>query len=406
MKQEKILFVSHDANRAGSQLLLLQLLRLLKERNFPMHLLLCNGGPLEEEFAEVVSITKLHSENTIFNKPLSGKILQKVNLYRLYEQHTIQKEQERVTAELEAQQIGLVFINSIANAEVYHNNLGFLHHLPMVLFAHELGMSVKIYTDNDHLQYLLAKAGDLIAVSNAVADHYVQNYGYPRENVSVFTLIDHDHIDHRLRNVDTHLAENSLGIPSDAIVIGGCGNAEWRKGNDLFNWIARIVISKTSPLPVYFLWVGAGPENDIFSLIESDIRLMGLANRILLVPPTPQALDYISRFDILLLSSREDPYPLVVLEAALAEIPVVCFDGAGGAPELIETDAGFVAPYLDISAAADALIQLVLDPAMRQEMGRKGREKVLFRHNTESSVHRIEGIIQKYLPLQEENYNQ
>ncbi len=406
MKQEKILFVSHDANRAGSQLLLLQLLRLLKDRNFPMHLLLCNGGVLEEEFAKVVNVTKLYSENSIFNKPFSGKFLQKVNLYKLYEQHAIQKEHERVIAELETQNIGLVFINSIANAEVYHDTLRFLHHLPMVLFAHELGMSVKIYTHETQLTYLLTKASHLIAVSKAVANHYINDYGFPDERVSIFTLIDHDHVDHRLSNVVHDIAEKNFGIPKDAIVIGGCGNAEWRKGNDLFNWIARIVIAKTSPLPVYFLWVGAGPQHDIFTLIEDDIRLMGLDARIILVPPTAQALDYISRFDVLMLSSREDPYPLVVLEAALAEIPVVCFEGAGGAPELIESDAGFVVPYLDISAASEALIKLILDPSMREEMGRNGRKKVLSRHNIESSVNQIEGVIQKYLPLQEENYNQ
>jgi glycosyltransferase involved in cell wall biosynthesis len=406
MKLEKILFVCHDANRAGSQLLLLQLLRLLKKRNFPMHLLLCNGGELEDEFAEVISITKLYNENTIFHKPLTGKILKKVKLYELYEQHTVHKEQERIVAELEAQQIGLVFVNSIANAGVYYDNLKFLHHLPMVLFVHELGMSVKIYTRESHLDYLLKKASHLIAVSKAVADHYVEHYSFSRENVSTFTLIDHDLIDQKLKSVVRDLTEEKFDIPTDAVVIGGCGNAEWRKGNDLFNWIARRAIQKTTPLPVYFVWVGAGPQHDIYNLIESDIRLMGLDKRIILIPPTPRALDFISRFDVLMLSSREDPYPLVVLEAALAEIPVVCFEGAGGAPELIEADAGFVVPYLDISAASDALIQLILDPSMRRDMGKRGRQKVLERHNTERSVNQIEAVIQKYLPLRAENFHQ
>jgi glycosyltransferase involved in cell wall biosynthesis len=407
MKRKKILFVSHDANRAGSQLLLLQLLRLLKERGVPMHLLLCNGGELEDEFEKVVSITRLYPENTAFNKPFTGKILKKVKLYQFYEQRTVQKEQERVVAELEAQEIGLIFVNSIANAGVYYETLKFLHHLPMVLFAHELGMSVKIYTHSVHLDYLLEKANHLIAVSKAVADHYVQDYGFPSKQVSTFTLIDHDHIDEKIKAAHPDLAGQIYNIPKDAVVIGGCGNAEWRKGNDLFNWIARRVIQKTTPLPVYFLWVGAGPQHDIYGLIENDIRLMGLKDKIILIPPTPQALDYISRFDVLMLSSREDPYPLVVLEAALAEIPVVCFEGAGGAPELIESDAGFVVPYLDISAASDALIQLILDPGMRESMGAKGRQKVLARHNTDKSVSQIEAIIQKYLPLQvSENYNQ
>ena len=399
MEHQKILFVSHDANRAGSQLLLLQLLRLLKERGIPMHLLLCSGGALEDDFAEVTTITRLYQNDHVSPYFIPGKILKKINLHKLYEEHSAQRENDRVTSELEAQNIGLVFVNSIANAAVYYETLRFLHHLPMVLFVHELAMSARIYTHEKHLNFLLKKTDHLIAVSKAVANHYVKKYDFPIQHVSTFTLIDHDHIDDKLKHIQSDILEKTYRIPDDAIVIGGCGNAEWRKGNDLFNWIARNVISKTAPLPVFFVWIGAGPQHEIYELIESDIRLMGLSDRIILIPPTPQALDYINRFDILLLSSREDPYPLVVLEAALQEIPVVCFEDAGGAPELIESDAGFVVPYLDIIAASDAIIQLVLDPGLRQIMGEKGRKKVLERHNTDKSVGNVEAIIQKYLPL-------
>lgn len=400
MEQKKILFVSHDANRAGSQLLLLQLLRLLKERGIPMHLLLCNGGELENEFAEVVTITRLYQNFTVVTPVFTGKLLRKVNLHKLYEEHSAQKENGRVVTELEGQNIGLVFVNSIANAGVYYETLRFLHHLPLVLFVHELAMSVKIYTLEKHLNFLLKKADHLIAVSKAVANYYIRKFDFPIDHVSTFTLIDHDHIDEKLKNIQAQILEKTYRIPDNAIVVGGCGNAEWRKGNDLFNWIARNVIQRTTPLPVYFVWIGAGPQHEIFELIENDIRMMGLLDRIILIPPTAQALDYINRFDILLLSSREDPYPLVVLEAALQEIPVVCFEDAGGAPELIEDDAGFVVPYMDISAASDAIIQLVLDPELRDRMGEKGRRKVLERHNTDKSVGNIETIIQKYLPLQ------
>lgn len=407
MEQKKILFVSHDANRAGSQLLLLQLLRLLKERGVPMHLLLCNGGELESEFEEVISITRLYKNQKVTTPPFTGKLLRKTNLLKLYEERSLQKGNEKIIAELEQQNIGLIFVNSIANAEVYYDFLKFLHHLPLVLFVHELAMSVKIYTHEKYLDFLLKKTDHLIAVSNAVAEFYVRKYDFPASNVSTFTLIDNEHIDQRLLSVQHDILEKTYRIPEDAIVIGGCGNAEWRKGNDIFNWIASRVIRKTHPLPVYFVWVGAGPQHEIYELIESDIRLMGLSDKIILVPPTPRALDYINRFDVLLLSSREDPYPLVVMEAALQEIPVVCFEDAGGAPELIEGDAGFVVPYMDISAASDAVIQLILDPSLRNSLGQNARKKVLERHNTDKSVASVEAIIQKYLPLQvSEQHNQ
>lgn len=396
---KKVLFISHDANRAGSQLLLLQLLRLLKKKGVPMHLLLCEGGHIEPEFREVVPTTVVPGGEDVLLGVRTDKVLSRSAIFRRLKQQKQRKKQQQFEAELKGLDIGLVFVNSIANAEMYHRQLTFLHHLPVVLFAHELQMSAEMYTERPDLSFLIQKTNHLIAVSHAVSSYYTREFAFPEEEVSTFTLIDHEAIDQCLKAADHHRLETQHNIPQDAIVIGGCGNAELRKGNDIFNWIARIVLQKTSPLPVYFVWVGAGPEHEIYNLLISDIQRMGLQDKIILIPPTPNALDLISRFDVLLLTSREDPYPLVVLEAALNETPIVCFEKAGGAPELVEHNAGFVVPYMDISAASEAVIQLIIDPAQRQAMGRKAREKVLMRHDTRTSVNKVLSILQRYLTL-------
>jgi glycosyltransferase involved in cell wall biosynthesis len=93
-----------------------------------------------------------------------------------------------------------------------------------------------------------------------------------------------------------------------------------------------------------------------------------------------------TRFHIFALTSREDPYPLVVLEAGLSGVPVVCFQGAGGAPELVEADGGVVVPYLDIELMADSIAWLADDPVARQQRGQRLCQKVLERHPAEQSV--------------------
>ena len=364
-----------------------------------MHLLLGKGGALEPEFREIVEVTCL--PDLLTSNSMASKLSRFRSLRNKIEAFQLHQENNFLRDELEKANIGLIFVNSIANAKLYTHQLTFLHHLPVVLFAHELGMSAEMYTDRADLTFLLKKSNHLIAVAQAVADHYIRHYHYPAQAVSIFTLIDHQRIDNQLRAAQRNLLAQDFQVPDEAVVIGGCGNAEWRKGNDIFNWIARSVLPKTAPFPVYFVWVGAGPQHEIYQLIRSDIDRMGLSDRIILIPPTPRALDYISRFDMLLLSSREDPYPLVVMEAALNETPTVGFAGAGGAPELIENDAGYVVPYMDISAASEALIELVRDSALRKEMGRKARQKVLERHNTADSVQKVKAIIQKYLILPE-----
>ena len=56
--------------------------------------------------------------------------------------------------------------------------------------------------------------------------------------------------------------------------------------------------------------------------------------------------------DLFCLPSREDPFPLVMLEAGALGKPMVCFDGAGGAKEFAARGAGIVVPYLDVPAMA------------------------------------------------------
>jgi glycosyltransferase involved in cell wall biosynthesis len=99
--------------------------------------------------------------------------------------------------------------------------------------------------------------------------------------------------------------------------------------------------------------------------------------------------------DVFVLTSREDPYPLVCLEAAALEKPIVCFAGAGGMPEFVENDCGFVVPYLDIAAMGDHVVSLLDAPDLRVVIGRAARRKVSERHDVGKAAPRILEIIER-----------
>lgn len=87
--------------------------------------------------------------------------------------------------------------------------------------------------------------------------------------------------------------------------------------------------------------------------------------------------------DVFLLPSREDPFPLVALEAAACAVPTICFADAGGTPDLVEHDAGMVVPFEDSGAMAAGVLALVEDEALRTRLGQRAREKVLSRFTTD-----------------------
>ncbi len=64
--------------------------------------------------------------------------------------------------------------------------------------------------------------------------------------------------------------------------------------------------------------------------------------------------------------------PVSLMEAMAHGLPVVS-TATGGIPELVIPEAGIVVPPADAKALADALERLLLDPALREEMGQAGR---------------------------------
>lgn len=403
---KKILLIGHDANRAGAQLVLLNLMRLLKVEGFQLHLLLGEGGPLLEEYQAICPVTLWAPPKRYMVGAIGDKVLGKLGLWDRFNNRQTEEQQRAVRAKLELDSVDLVFVNTVTSSR-WFGQIGIADHTPVVTFVHELAMSVRMYTRPDELAYLLRRTNQLLAVSKATARYYEEQHDVDPARITLFTLIDTPALErsvaHARRQPDVH---GSLSLPGNALIVGGCGNAEWRKGNDLFVALARQVIGRerqsstsgsagSQPVQtIHFVWVGVppGPLHDDLLL---DIRKAGLAEQVHLIPPTPEVLRYMSRFDVFVLCSREDPYPLVVFEAGLSGVPVVCFDGAGGSPELVEDDGGFVVPYLDLDAMSNRILDLLHQPDLRRTMGQRLGHKILERHPAQQSVETLVTLFNK-----------
>lgn len=76
-------------------------------------------------------------------------------------------------------------------------------------------------------------------------------------------------------------------------------------------------------------------------------------------------------------SGRREGIPVVLMEAMASGVPVVA-SGISGIPELVDHEiSGLLVPPRDPQALANALKRLYGDPALRERLGKSGREKVL-----------------------------
>ena len=179
-----------------------------------------------------------------------------------------------------------------------------------------------------------------------------------------------------------------LGILAGDIVVFGCGTTDWRKGPDLFSEIARLACS--SDMPLKFVWIGGDPAQ-----FTEKVRSAGLEGRILFVGNRVRSRRYYYVGHIFLLSSREDPCPLVALEAANAGLPVVCFAGAGDIPSFLGEESGAVVPYEDVNAATQAVLRYAGDAEMRRTHGAEGRKRAMERHSSARAALEIEALFDR-----------
>src|SRR5690606_6847494 len=100
-------------------------------------------------------------------------------------------------------------------------------------------------------------------------------------------------------------------LPADARLVLCAGYADQRKGLDLFVETCRKV-AQDDPR-VVAMWVGHA-EQALFSEVQDTIRDAGMDGRFVFTGRVDNPQDYFSAADVYALTSREDPFPSVVME--------------------------------------------------------------------------------------------
>jgi glycosyltransferase involved in cell wall biosynthesis len=100
-----------------------------------------------------------------------------------------------------------------------------------------------------------------------------------------------------------------------------------------------------------------------------------LAGSVEILPPTPDVGTAMARAGIFALSSRQEGFGLVLLEAMSKGTAVVSFDCPTGPREVV-TDGrdALLVPAEDVGAFAEALIRLIEDEELRRRLGAAGLE--------------------------------
>ncbi len=380
-----VLFISHDASRTGAPVLLLHFLHWFKKNtSCPFLIVLRQDGALREEFEKLAPVIiykpQVKFKATPFNK---------IKSHLLHRFKRIQNFQ----SELAGYNIGLIFSNTLTNGVILQN----LQHLkvPVISYVHELKYTLSVEYAGPLLDYSIKHTSFFLSGSEAVKQNLVKEYSLLPEKIKVvYSFLPSQHFS--VVATDASHLKQSLGIEPNRYVIGGIGAGAWRKGVDLFLLLAAKLIREKAEANYHFVWIGIGAYPHESAMLSYDVEKAGLSEFVHLLPSTGNYKEYLQVFDIFVLPSREDPYPLIVLEAAMMEKPLICFEGAGGVPEFIQGDAGKVIPYLNLDQMAEAVEEIRHNPEATQRMTAIAKERVTLMHDVEITAPIIRDIIEKY----------
>lgn len=154
---------------------------------------------------------------------------------------------------------------------------------------------------------------------------------------------------------------------------------------DLETMIRAAAVVRAELPEVEFLVYGSlDADPDYVARCRALIAELGLEATYKLAGHHSNPVELYAEGDVTALSSISEAFPYTVLESMACARPVVATD-VGGVREALE-GFGIVVPPRDHDAFGRALLLLLREPGLRQQLGRQAREAVLARYRVDGSV--------------------
>jgi glycosyltransferase involved in cell wall biosynthesis len=233
----------------------------------------------------------------------------------------------------------------------------------------------------------------VIAVSSSIRTFLCRKEGIPADKISViYNSVDLLRFSPKSDPKARTEARQRLGLPADALLVGGVGRLRYQKNFALFLEVAAEVCAR---LPqALFLIAGEGPER---TKLEEMSQKLGIASRVRFLGFVKDMPEFYQSLDLLLLTSHFEGTPLTVLEAMAMGVPVVASQVDGVEEVLEDGRDGFLAPPGNRKAFVEKVCRVLQDRSLRQKLSQVGQEKVGRHFSAEAMAHQVEALYLQYL---------
>ena len=236
----------------------------------------------------------------------------------------------------------------------------------------------------------------LISVCDAMTDRYVEAGIAPRERfLTIYSGLEVEPFLNPPRPRDVVRAE--LGFRPEHVVITKVARLFHLKGHEYVIAAAEKVVRQNPN--VRFLFVGDGKLRGQF---HDQIARAGLTQAFVfagLVPPS-KVPELVHASEIIVHTSLWEGLARVLPQALIAGKPIVSYDVDGAREVAIPGETGYLLPPKSVDELAAALNELAGNPALRERLGRTGRERFTEQFRHETMTRRIREVYAQVLGLE------
>ena len=334
-----ILFISHYAGRTGAPIALLHLVRWLRDNTeLRFDILLRRGGELFDDFNDVAPTY----------------VCSHTSKYQIFKSNSASICSDRLPREIRGRKYQLIYSNTVANGSLVSGL--FNQDIPLITHCHEMDYWMN-KLQQDEMPFTITRTSEFIACSNPSAQCLVKRGVKPNQIQVIPGPFD---LSSSVLKASNNLRDE-LGIAKDSFVVLAGGAEPWRKGKDLFVQLAALL--QTIDNQRYdLIWLGDPNDSEFEYWLTASAEYANVTSAIHWPGLVSNPQDYFQISNIFCMLSREDPMPLIAIEAGAFGLPVVCFDSAGGTADWVaESGGGRVVPYLDVGSVANSIRSYAAD---------------------------------------------
>jgi glycosyltransferase involved in cell wall biosynthesis len=339
-----IMLVSHEFSLSGAPFVLLDMARIVLENGDWPVVVSPFDGPLRQKCLDM-GIT------VIIDNSLSGSSPSELGAF-----------------ECVARNFDLVIVNTLVSGRAIK---ALSYSLPPVLWwIHESPISLR------HLRHTLPDK--LSANIKAYAPTNISANALNSEGLS-YNL---DRLVYGVTDYATQAMQKDYQKNTTFLLIA---NIQYRKGHDILmkalNRLDNSIIKKTR-----FILIGS-PVNytpqdpETYEICLASARKFGNIE-IYGDMPREDLMEWYNKADCLLIPSREDPLPVVGLEAAVHSLPIICSDNVGETEYITHKRNGFIFPNEDHKALAELITFAAKNRKKLAQAGNRARKEIYEEHFT------------------------